>query len=197
VIFTETALAGAWIVDLERRTDDRGFFARAFCESEFASRGVNAPIRQANLSFSRSVGTLRGLHFQYPPAAEGKLVRCVGGAIFDVIVDLRPESPTFLRHVSVELSSDNRTALFVPPRFAHGYVTLTDDAELLYLHSELHSPVDEGGLVHDDADLRIVWPRPVAVISERDRSWPLLYEQRASLEQKMRGDWELRVHNAQ
>ena len=127
MIFTETKLAGAFILDLERREDNRGFFARTFCQHEFEEHGLKPVIAQANLAFNKHKGTLRGMHFQFPPAAETKLVRCTRGAILDIIVDLRPESPTFLEHVEVELSADNGRALYVPERFAHGYQVLEDD----------------------------------------------------------------------
>ena len=127
MIFTETKLAGAFIIDLERREDNRGFFARTFCQHEFEEHGLKPVIAQANLAFNKRKGTLRGMHFQFPPAAETKLVRCTRGAILDIIVDLRPESPTYLEHVEVELSADNYRALYVPERFAHGYQALEDD----------------------------------------------------------------------
>ena len=184
--FTETALSGAWLVDLDRRIDQRGFFARAFCQREFAAHGIAADVRQANISSSTSAGTLRGMHFQYPPAAESKVVRCIAGAIFDVIIDLRPESPSFLQHVSVELSAANGTALVVPPRFAHRFLSLTDDAHVLYLHSEFHAPAAEGGLRHDDPDLGIPWPFVPSVVADRDATWPDLAQQRTNIERRMR-----------
>lgn len=183
--FVETPLAGAWIVELELREDDRGSFARAFCHEEFEEHGIVSDVKQANLSLSRSAGTVRGLHFQYPPAAENKFVRCIAGAFYDVIVDLRRDSPTFLHHVGVELSAANQTALVVPPGFAHGFMTLTDMTEAMYLVSEVHTPAEEGGLRHDDPALGISWPRPAAVISHKDRGWPDLVEQRATIERKM------------
>ena len=126
MIFTETKLAGAFIIDLELREDNRGFFARAFCQNEFAEHGLRPVIAQANIAFNRHKGTMRGMHFQFPPAAETKFVRATRGAILDIIVDLRPESPTYLEHVAVELSADNHRALYVPERFAHGYQVLED-----------------------------------------------------------------------
>ena len=126
MIFTETKLKGAFIIDIERREDSRGFFARAFCQKEFAEHGLKPVIAQANIAFNKTKGTLRGMHFQYPPAAETKLVRCTRGAILDIIVDLRPESPTYLEHIAVELTADNYRALYVPERFAHGYQVLED-----------------------------------------------------------------------
>ncbi len=146
MIFTETKLNGAFIIDLERRGDNRGFFARVFCQHEFAAHGLKPVIAQANIAFNRQKGTLRGMHFQYPPAAETKLVRATRGAIVDIIVDLRPESPTYLEHVAVELSQENQRALYVPERFAHGYQALVDDTETSYLVGEFYAPATEGGL---------------------------------------------------
>lgn len=183
--FKETNLAGAFIVDLDRKEDSRGFFARAFCQREFDQHNIASEVRQANLSFSGTAGTLRGLHFQFPPAVENKFIRCTRGTILDVIVDLRPESPTFLQHTSVELSADNRRAFVVPPRFGHGFLTLTDDVEVLYLVSEFYTPAEEGGLRWSDSSLKITWPREVSVISDKDAAWPLLGEQLAHIKQKM------------
>jgi dTDP-4-dehydrorhamnose 3,5-epimerase len=176
VIFTETKLAGAFIIDLDRRADDRGFFARAFCQQEFSEHGLNPVIAQANVAYNRRKGTLRGMHFQFPPAAETKLVRCTRGAIVDVIVDLRPESATYLDHVAVELTEDNHRALFVPERFAHGYQVLADETETSYQVGEFYTPDAEGGLRYDDPQLGLDWPLPVAEISEKDRGWRLLSE---------------------
>lgn len=184
--FVETKLAGAWIVELETIDDDRGFFARAFCQREFDDYGIASDVRQANLSMSSMAGTVRGMHFQYPPAAENKFIRCISGALLDVIVDLRPESPTFLQHTSVELTAANRRAFVVPPRFAHGFMTLTDDTEVLYLVSAFYTPAEEGGLRHDDPALGIEWPRAVSVISDKDATWSALEEQRERIEEKMR-----------
>ena len=144
MIFTETALPGAFVIDLERREDSRGFFARAFCQHEFADQGLKPVIAQANVAFNVSAGTLRGMHFQYPPKAETKIVRCTRGAILDIIVDLRPESPTYLAALSVELNEDNRRALYVPERFAHGYQTLVDGTETSYQVGEFYAPGDRG-----------------------------------------------------
>ena len=174
MIFTDTGLDGATIVDLERHEDDRGFFARAFCQREFTDHGLEPRVAQANMSFSHRRGTMRGMHYQVPPASETKLVRCVRGAIYDVIVDVRPESPTYLEHVGLELSADNRRALFVPRGFAHGCVSLVDDTEILYLVSEFYAPGYERGLRYDDPTLGIDWPIDVSVISDKDASWPLL-----------------------
>jgi dTDP-4-dehydrorhamnose 3,5-epimerase len=183
--FTETKLTGAFILDLERREDSRGYFARAFCQHEFAEHGLNTRIAQANVAFSRDRGTLRGMHFQFPPAAESKLVRCTRGAIVDVIVDLRPESPTYLEHVAVELDEDNGRALYVPERFAHGYQVLSDDTETSYQVGEFYTPEAEGGLRYDDPRLGLEWPLPVTELSEKDRGWALLDEIEPELRRRM------------
>lgn len=176
MIFTPTALAGATIVDVERREDARGFFARTFDRTEFADAGLEPMVEQANTSYNYRAGTLRGMHFQLAPATEAKLVRCTAGAIVDVVVDVREDSPTYLQHVAVELTAANRRALYVPPMFAHGYMTLVDDTEVAYQVSEAYTPGVERGLRHDDPALGISWPLPVQVISDKDASWPLLGE---------------------
>ena len=145
MIFSETQLQGAFVIDLDRREDNRGFFARAFCQHEFAEHGLNPVIAQANIAFNQRQGTLRGMHFQFPPAAETKLVRCTRGAILDIIVDLRPESPTYLEHVAVELNEDNHRALYVPERFAHGYQVLEDETETSYQVGEFYMPGSRAG----------------------------------------------------
>jgi dTDP-4-dehydrorhamnose 3,5-epimerase len=185
VEFTETALAGAWIVELDRKEDDRGFFARAFCQREFDEHGIASDVKQANISYSATAGTVRGMHFQYPPADENKFIRVLSGAILDVIVDLRPESPTFMQHVGVELSGANRRAFVVPPRFAHGFITLTDDVDVMYLVSAFYTPAEEGGLRHDDPALGIEWPRATTVISDKDASWAPVGSQLDVIRQKM------------
>jgi dTDP-4-dehydrorhamnose 3,5-epimerase len=186
VIFTETRLKGAFIIDLEPRKDDRGSFARIFCQREFEDRGLKPTIVQASIAINRRKGTLRGMHFQYPPAAETKIVRCTRGAILDVIVDLRPESPTYLEHVAVELSADNMRSLYVPERFAHGYQVLQDDTDASYQMSERYTPSAEGGLPYDDPRLGLDWPFPVTVISARDRSFQPLVEIESELRLRMR-----------
>lgn len=170
--FTETNCSGAWIIDIEEISDDRGFFARTFCRDEFRAHKLKDVTAQCNLSFNHEAGTLRGMHYQLPPATEVKLVRCTRGAIFDIIVDLRPGSPTYLEHVGVELSADNRRALYVPDLFAHGYQTLTPDAEVTYQVTEFYTPGYERGIRHDDPALGLSWPLPVSVISPKDASWP-------------------------
>jgi dTDP-4-dehydrorhamnose 3,5-epimerase len=185
VIFTETALPGAFLLDLERREDDRGWFARGFCQHELADRGLNPVIAQANVAFNRVAGTLRGMHFQFPPRAETKLVRCTRGAIVDIIVDLRPESPTYLQSVSVELNEENGRALYVPERFAHGYQTLVDETETSYQVGEFYAPETEGGLAYDDPRLGLAWPLPVTAISEKDSQWQPLDAVEAELRRRM------------
>ena len=174
MIFTETKLGGAYLVDVERREDSRGFFARAFCTREFEEHGLKPVIAQANIAYSQHKGTLRGMHFQIPPAAETKLVRCTRGAILDIIVDLRPESPTYLQHVAVELSASNSRALYVPERFAHGYQVLESETETSYMVGEFYSPINERALRHDDPRLGLTWPLPVSAITEKDLNAPLL-----------------------
>ncbi len=174
MIFVETELKGAFVLELERREDNRGFFARAFCQKEFEAHGLKPTIAQANVASNRLKGTIRGMHFQYPPAAETKLVRCTRGAILDIIVDLRPESPTYLRHIAVELSEDNQRALYVPERFAHGYQVLRDNTDTSYQVGEFYTPGVEGGLRYDDPALGLRWPLPVTVISDKDREWASL-----------------------
>lgn len=176
MIFTETKLAGAFILDPERREDNRGFFARTFCQHEFEEHGLKTVIAQANTAFNKRSGTLRGMHFQFPPAAETKLVRCTRGAILDIIVDLRPESPTFLQHVEVELSADNGRGLYVPERFAHGYQALEDATETSYQVGEFYTPSVEGGLSPYDPGLGLSWPIETTEISEKDAAWAPLAE---------------------
>ena len=194
MIFTEVKLAGAFVIDLERREDDRGFFARTFCQDEFEQHGLKPVIAQANLAFNRRKGTLRGMHFQFPPAAETKVVRCTRGAIVDVIVDLRPESTTYLEHVAVELTADNYRTLYVPERFAHGYQVLEDSTETTYQVGEFYTPDAEGGLRYDDPRLGLTWPLRVTEISEKDQRWALLADAQAELEQRMTVVDEMRMH---
>jgi dTDP-4-dehydrorhamnose 3,5-epimerase len=185
MIFSETSLQGAFILDTERREDSRGFFARVFCQREFVDHGLKPLIAQANIAFSKNKGTIRGMHFQYPPAAETKLVRVTRGAILDIIVDLRPESPTYLEHIAVELTADAHRALYVPERFAHGYQVLDDGTETSYQVGEFYAPGCEGGLLYNDPRLRLQWPLPVADISDKDRSWKRLDELEPELKRQM------------
>lgn len=172
--FTQTEIDEVYIIDLELKADDRGFFARGFCAKEMEEHGLNPCVAQMNLSFNHQAGTLRGLHYQAAPATETKLVRCIRGAIYDVAVDVRPDSPTYLKHVGVELSADNRRMLYVPAMFAHGYLTLTDDAEVLYAVGEFYTPDCERGVRYNDPLLTIEWPSSPSVVSEKDLSWELL-----------------------
>lgn len=174
MIFTKTHIDGVAVIDLDMKSDSRGFFTRAFCREEFIANGLEPLVEQCNIAFNHRKGTVRGMHMQIAPHPEAKLVRCIRGAVMDIIVDMRPGSPTRLRHVAVELSADNRRALYVPPYFAHGYQTLTDDAELLYQVSGRYAPEAERGLRYNDPDLALPWPVPVSLISDKDRRWPLL-----------------------
>jgi len=185
MIFTETKLKGAYIIDIEQREDSRGFFARAFCQKEFEAHGLKPLIAQANVAYNVRQGTLRGMHFQFPPASETKVVRCTRGAIVDIIVDLRPESATYLEHIAVELTADNHRALYVPERFAHGYQVLEDKTETSYQVGEFYAPGFEGGLRYDDPRLGLEWPLPVSVISDKDKVWKLLSEQENELKARM------------
>ena len=174
MILTTTELAGPVVVELELRQDERGFFARSFDREQFAAAGLEPVVEQCNVSFNHRAGTLRGMHYQVAPAMEAKLVRCTAGAVLDVVVDVRPGSPTYLRSVAVELSAANRRALYVPPMFAHGYQTLVDGAEVTYQVSEAYTPGTERGLRHDDPLLGLSWPLPVSAVSVKDATWPLL-----------------------
>jgi dTDP-4-dehydrorhamnose 3,5-epimerase len=186
VIFTETKLKGAYIIDMEPREDSRGFFARAFCQREFAEHNLKPLIAQANMAHNIRKGTIRGMHFQFPPKAETKLVRCTRGAILDIIVDLRPESPTYLEHVAVELNDNNYRALYVPERFAHGYQTLRDNTDTTYQVGEFYAPEHEGGLLYDDPRLGLKWPLPPAVVSEKDRKFAPLAQCESEIVRRMK-----------
>jgi dTDP-4-dehydrorhamnose 3,5-epimerase len=185
MLFIETKLAGAFIIDLERREDSRGYFARAFCQKEFEAHGLQSVIVQANVAHNIKKGTMRGMHFQFPAAAETKLVRCTRGAILDIIVDLRPESGTYLQHISVELNEENQRALYVPQRFAHGYQVLRDDTDTSYQVGEFYTPSAESGLLHNDPRLKLSWPLPVTAISEKDRKFAPLEQIEAEIRRRM------------
>jgi dTDP-4-dehydrorhamnose 3,5-epimerase len=172
--FIETGLHGAYIIEPEQNRDERGFFARTYCAREFAEYGLSSTFVQCSVSNSLLRGTLRGMHFQKSPACEAKLIRCTAGAIYDVIVDLRQDSPTYLHHIAVELTAQNHRALYAPEMFAHGMLTLADDTEVFYQISEFYSPDCAFGLRYNDPLLKIQWPIPVVSISEKDRNWPLL-----------------------
>jgi len=172
VRFVPTSLAGAYVIEQERHMDERGFFARTWCADEFARHGLEPKLAQSNVSFNRCRGTLRGLHYQTPPFAEVKLVRCTRGALFDVAVDLRPDSPTFRRWVGSELTEDNGRALYVPRGFAHGFLTLVDATELAYQMSTPYAPEAQRGIRWDDPFVGVAWPEGVQVIAPRDRDYP-------------------------
>ena len=172
MIFTETKLPGAFEIELERKADDRGFFARTWCAREFAEHGLGTALAQCNISFNAHQGTLRGMHWQAAPHQEAKLVRCTAGSIWDVIIDLRPGSPSYLQQVGVELTAGRGNMLYVPEGFAHGFLTLEPATEVFYQMSEFYSPEAARGLRYDDPLFGIVWPAPVTVIAERDAGYP-------------------------
>lgn len=172
--FTPTRLSDAVLIEMEKHRDDRGFFARTMCVEEFGQAGLETHYPQSSQSYNARAGTLRGMHFQSPPHAEVKLVRCVRGAVHDVIIDLRPDSPTHMRWQGFELSAENGRSLYIPKGFAHGFQTLVDETDVLYLISYAYVPGVGAGLRHDDPAFGIPWPLPVSVISERDRTWPLV-----------------------
>jgi dTDP-4-dehydrorhamnose 3,5-epimerase len=183
--FHETKLAGAFVIELDLHTDERGFFARTFARETFAEQGLAAEVVQTSIAWNRRAGTIRGMHFQYPPHAEVKLVRCTRGAILDVVVDVRPESATYLQSVAVRLDDETRRSLYVPERFVHGYQVLVDNTEVSYQMSTAHHPESQGGLRWDDPRLGLDWPLPVTIVSPRDREWPLLESAEAGLRAAM------------
>jgi dTDP-4-dehydrorhamnose 3,5-epimerase len=170
--FHPTEFVDAWLIELEPVRDERGSFARTFCEREFSSHGLETSFPQHSVSVSARQGTLRGMHFQLEPYSEVKLVRCATGRVWDVIVDIRPQSPTFRRSQGFELSRDNARQLYIPKGFAHGFQTLTDDVEMRYLISTFYVSEAASGFRHDDPAVQIMWPLPVSVMSDKDRSWP-------------------------
>lgn len=172
MIFHAVSLPGAVLIEIERREDERGFFARTFCEREFAAAGLPTHFPQSNVSFNRTRGTVRGMHFQRAPHEEPKLVRCTRGAIYDQIVDLRPDSTTFRKSFGAELSEENRSALYVPPGFAHGFQTLQDGSEVLYMMGEYYVADAAAGVRWNDPAFNLSWPLPISVISDRDLSYP-------------------------
>jgi dTDP-4-dehydrorhamnose 3,5-epimerase len=172
MLFEQTELPGAYLIEIERRPDERGFFARTFCEREFAEHGLPVRFPQCNLSNNLRAGTLRGMHYQAAPLWEAKLVRCVRGAVYDVIIDLRPDSPARYRWLGAELSADNGRALYVPEGFAHGFITLADHTDVFYHMSEFFRPDGARGLRWDDPRFGIRWPIAPSVISERDATYP-------------------------
>ncbi|HYW94563.1 MAG TPA: dTDP-4-dehydrorhamnose 3,5-epimerase [Bacteroidales bacterium] len=173
MIFTETSLKGAYLVKIKKLEDDRGFFGRAWCRHEFEEHGLNPNIKQINTSWSKKKGTIRGMHYQVDPYQETKFIRCTRGRIYDVIIDLRPDSPTFMQWTGHELSADNYTMMYVPEKFAHGFVTLEDDCEVYYPTTEFYTPGAERGIRYNDPAFNIEWPVNVDNVSEKDRTHPL------------------------
>lgn len=171
MLFTETKLKGAFIIQLEKRGDERGFFARTFCQKEFADHDLNTQLSQGNIGYSRFKGTLRGMHYQAKPHAEAKLVRCTKGAVFDVAIDLRPGSATYRQWFGVTLSSDNYKMFYIPEDFAHGYMTIENHSELTYMVSTFYAPSAERGVRWDDPAFNIKWPFSPKIISEKDKKW--------------------------
>lgn len=172
MIFQEMTLKGAYIIELEKREDERGFFARSYCQQEFEAYHLSLKVVQANISFNKVKGTLRGMHYQQAPYAEIKIVRCTRGALYDVIIDLRPDSPTYKQWSSVELTADNYKTLYIPEGFAHGFMTLEDKTEVSYQVSQFYTPGAEGGVRYNDPTFGIHWPMAVRVMSAKDHSWP-------------------------
>jgi dTDP-4-dehydrorhamnose 3,5-epimerase len=185
MLFETLPIAGAVLVAPQPIGDERGWFARGFCQREFAEHGINFPVRQMNRSFNARAGTLRGFHAQFPPHGEQKLLRCVQGALVDVVVDLRPESPTFLQTAMVELNAENQNTLLIPERCCHALQTQSDATEILYLVSAFYAPEAEFGLRWDDPRLGITWPLPVSEISAKDAGWPLLSESLETIRERM------------
>lgn len=170
MIFSPTKLKDSYVIDLQPIADERGWFSRYFCKNEFSEIGHSKEWVQMNHSVSYKKGTVRGMHYQMPPFSEVKLVRCIAGVVFDVIVDLRNNSATFLQWFGVELSASNKTMIYIPEGFAHGFQCLSENCELLYHHTEFYKPDSEAGLLYNDPMINIEWPLPVSVVSERDRS---------------------------
>lgn len=172
MIFTETPLAGAFVIDLELIEDERGFFARAWAEDEFVEHGIDPTVAQTNMSKTLKAGTFRGFHWQDPPHGEAKTVRCIAGSVFNCIIDMRPDSPTYRQHFGVELSAQNRRMLFIPEQFANGFLITSDDTVLFYNVSKPYGPGNEHGIRWDDPSLDIDWPIPVEHLSDKDVGWP-------------------------
>jgi dTDP-4-dehydrorhamnose 3,5-epimerase len=172
MIFQDIKIRGAFEIHVEAKPDERGFFARTWCQEEFEKRGLNPRLVQCSISFSVRKGTLRGMHYQADPYAEAKLVRCTQGAIYDVVIDLRPKSPTFKTWIAVDLTAEKRNMVYIPEGCAHGFLTMADESEVLYQMSEIYNPGSARGVRWDDPTFQIVWPAKVEVISERDRTYP-------------------------
>lgn len=172
MLFQETAITDAYIINVKRLEDSRGYFAILWSQHAFEERGLDGHFIQANLSFNRYKGTLRGMHFQQPPYAQTKLIRCLRGAVYDVVIDIRPDSPTYRQWVGVELTAESQQAFYVPRGLAHGFQTLADDTEIVYHVAQAYAPQAESGIRYDDPAFDINWPLPVSEISEKDRRWP-------------------------
>jgi dTDP-4-dehydrorhamnose 3,5-epimerase len=173
MIFRKTKLKGVFIIELEKHKDERGYFARTWCENEFKANGLNSSLAQANTALSFQKGTLRGMHYQTAPYEETKIIRCIRGSVFDVVIDIRPDSITYCQWLGIELSSENHTILYVPEGFAHGYKTLENNSEVFYLVSQFYTPDAERGIRWDDPAFNITWPEtPDLIISEKDKNWP-------------------------
>jgi len=170
--FLETPLKGAFIIDLEKREDERGFFARTWCRNEFESHGIYRLPVQSNLSYNKKAGTMRGMHYQASPFQESKLLRCVSGSVYDAIIDLRKDSPTFMQWFGIELNEENGTALFIPEDFAHGFMTLKDNSEIMYQVSAFYTPGSERIIRYNDPSFNIQWPMEATIISEKDKNAP-------------------------
>jgi dTDP-4-dehydrorhamnose 3,5-epimerase len=171
MIFIETKLKGAYIIKIEKIEDQRGFFARTWCQKEFEAHGLVAHVAQGNLSFNQKKGTLRGMHYQIAPCEETKLVQCLRGAIYDVIIDLRPNSPTYKQWIGAEITAENHKMLYIPKGFAHGFITLADETEVSYLISEFYAPEYARGVRYNDPTFGVEWPIEVRVISDKDKHW--------------------------
>ena len=172
MIFRETKLEGSFIIEVRKIADERGFFGRSWCKREFNAQKLSAEMAQANIAFSFHKGTLRGLHYQQEPFAEAKLVRCTRGAAYDVILDLRPDSPTYGQWIGTELTQDNYHMIYAPEGFAHGYLTLEDDTEMSYSVSQFYAPEAERGIRYDDPAFGIAWPADIRLVSDKDKGWP-------------------------
>jgi len=172
MLFHKTPIKGAYIIDIEKREDERGFFARSFCQNEFSKYNLETTFVQTNISYNKKKGTLRGMHFQKHPYEEDKVLRCTNGAIFDVIVDIRKESPTYKQWFGIELSNKNQKSLYIPKGCAHGYLTLTDKADVTYMVSQFYTPKADTGLRYNDPLFGIEWPKPIKFISKKDESFP-------------------------
>lgn len=172
MIFTETKLKGAFIIDVQKLEDERGFFGRAWCKKEYEQHGLNPNIVQANISYNRKKGTLRGMHYQVAPFAECKTIRCITGSLFDVIIDIRPESPTFKQWIAVELTAENFKTIYVPEGFAHGFLTMADHTTVNYMVSGFYAPGAEAGIKFDDPAFNIAWPMKPSIISDKDNALP-------------------------